>query len=941
LLDSLRFDQIDDRFVNIQPGLAKTCKWLIQSTEYLDWLDPDKVSDHHGFFWIKGKPGSGKSTLTKFAFVDAKKAHPSSTILSFFFNARGTGLEKSTTGLYRSLLVQLLGECTGYEQALHFPRMPSQALEERLKTNREMLKNLLANAIQTIDQHDIMIIIDALDECDEDEVREMVDFFEILGEDAVSNGRQLHVLFSSRHYPYVKIQRCVEIILEDQQGHLQDIEKYVTGKLRASKGKQGQQIRKDIVDRASGIFIWVVLVVQIINKELDHGRVHSLRKKLQEIPKDLNELFRRILTRDTQYMGQMKLCLQWVLYARRPMKREEIYFAILSGIEPEKNFLWDSDDISTETMDRFILSSSKGLAEVTKSKVPTVQFIHETVRDFLLKENGLGQRWEDLKINTVGLSHNHLRDCCVNYTRSIITTYITAQDLDRGPIQAKNEAANIRQDISLKYPFLGYVMDNMLNHADSAHAKGISQESFIQEFDLRAWVNLQNIVEKYQLRRFPPDIDLSTVLAARNCPNLIGITPKGWQGVGNRKGRFENPFVAAIAHDNYEAVEALIQSHREMNPGQGQFPLPTDSIATTLIKHAKPALAYRFLSVYQQEVPLTKVIHRTLLWFAVKAGHGQLVKLLLDMSKKNSHDDKVAYGNMLGVSASIGHARIVEYLLEAGVKVDAHEEGSATALYYASTNGHTQVVKLLLEADANANIPCGDCGTALQAASTRKNSAEIIKLLLHRGADVNQKGGIYGNALQAALASDKDEEVVKLLLEAGADVHAQGGYYGNALQAASIRRNGSFAELLVCMGADVKAQGGYYGNALQAAIFTGLKDIIKLLLDQGADVKAQGGFYGNALQAASFGGLEGIVKLVLDQGADVNAEGGYWGNPLQAATAKGNEGIVKLLLDKGADVNATGGEYGSALGALSSPMVREDAKKIIKKLLLDRGAKLA
>src|SRR5262249_33874941 len=73
LLDSLSFDQIDTRHASIKRAHIKTCKWLLSRSEYQDWLDPEKFSSNHGFLWIKGKPGSGKSTLMKFAFTKAKK----------------------------------------------------------------------------------------------------------------------------------------------------------------------------------------------------------------------------------------------------------------------------------------------------------------------------------------------------------------------------------------------------------------------------------------------------------------------------------------------------------------------------------------------------------------------------------------------------------------------------------------------------------------------------------------------------------------------------------------------------------------------------------------------------------------------------------------------------------------------------------------------------
>ncbi|KAB8228167.1 uncharacterized protein BDW43DRAFT_316146 [Aspergillus alliaceus] len=61
------------------------------------------------FFWIKGKAGSGKSTIMKFVFQQTLTSKDGRDVnISFFFNARGEELEKTTPGMYRSLLFQLL-----------------------------------------------------------------------------------------------------------------------------------------------------------------------------------------------------------------------------------------------------------------------------------------------------------------------------------------------------------------------------------------------------------------------------------------------------------------------------------------------------------------------------------------------------------------------------------------------------------------------------------------------------------------------------------------------------------------------------------------------------------------------------------------------------------------------------------------------------------------
>ncbi|KAK7413482.1 hypothetical protein QQX98_007630 [Neonectria punicea] len=72
----------------------------------------------------------------------------------------------------------------------------------------------------------------------------------------------------------------------------------------------------------------------------------------------------------------------------------------------------ESDSVTSDDLRRFILDASKGLAEITASQKPTVQFIHESVRDFLLKEGGMS----DLPMvgdNFEGQGHNNLVTACM------------------------------------------------------------------------------------------------------------------------------------------------------------------------------------------------------------------------------------------------------------------------------------------------------------------------------------------------------------------------------------------------------------------------------------------------------------------------------------------------------------------------------------------------
>lgn len=414
LLDSLRFDQIDAHQMTIKNAHAKTCKWLLNKSEYLDWLNLSKHGEHHGFLWIRGKPGTGKSTLMKFAVSNAQQKMKGKITVSFFFNARGHDLEKSTSGMYRSILLQLLERLPMLQDV--FDSLGLVTWNGGChQWSVESLKALFEQAVQSLGESSVVCFIDALDECDERQIQDMISFFAHVGEMTTLADIRFQVCFSSRHYPYITIAKGLGLILEGQEGHSYDIVSYLDSELKIGHSKLAEQIRIDLQEKASSVFMWIVLVAEILNKEYDNGRIHILQQRLQDIPRDLHELFRDILTRDHHNKGELLLCIQWVLFTKEPLKPEQLYFAILSSVGPEVLSRWDPNETTTSIIERFIVGSSKGLAEVTKSKTPTVQFIHESVKDFLLKENGLKEIWSGLGGNFQGESHERLKLCCLRY----------------------------------------------------------------------------------------------------------------------------------------------------------------------------------------------------------------------------------------------------------------------------------------------------------------------------------------------------------------------------------------------------------------------------------------------------------------------------------------------------------------------------------------------
>jgi hypothetical protein len=321
LTRALEFEHMQQRFAAIRPARSTTWQWLLESKEYQQWRNSELHHMHRGIFFMKGKPGARKSTLMKSACCYASEVLGEMTI-SHFFDASGSCLQRSAEGMYRSLLCQLLSTlpqlCLKLSEALGNSSYKSG-------WPVELLEELLRKAVLGLGPTQATCYVDALDECDKAEDQELVvEFLEELSDLAAQQGIGLRIFLSSRHYPSISICTCQQLVLENQRGHDIDIAHYIRDKLRVGDSLFAKDIQQAVKDRASGVFLWVTLVIKILNEEKARGRVNHLRSRLQSIPTNLHTLFRDILRRDTRDWQSLVSIFQWLLFARRPLTREEL-----------------------------------------------------------------------------------------------------------------------------------------------------------------------------------------------------------------------------------------------------------------------------------------------------------------------------------------------------------------------------------------------------------------------------------------------------------------------------------------------------------------------------------------------------------------------------------------------------------------------------------------
>jgi hypothetical protein len=429
VLKSLQFHQIKARDNNISVAHAKTFEWIFRPSvppepqaNFVEWLEqPDAVND--GLYWIAGKAGSGKSTLMKYIFNHAKTKEAlrswsqssSLTIASYYFWNTGTTMQKSQEGLLRTLLYEIMRDCP---ELIHSLGMTNRLLQTGNDgwSRAELLDVFSAfkHHFTTSTKSRFCFFIDGLDEYSGDPR----DLIEVLRD--VSSCGNVKICVSSRPWQIFKQAYDNRI---HRRFYLQDltrgdIELFVRDKLESdpnfslarSRDSKYQDLIVQIVEKAQGVFLWVVLVARsLLDGFTNADTIKTLESRLRRLPTDLEDLFRHMLSSvDDIYRSQMARTFQVALAAGGPLPL--LLYSILDDLEDDSDFamrLTASSQLAAQTevhdivtreaqMERRLDARSKGLLEITYDGQykerggclsKKVDFLHRTVGDFLRQES--------------------------------------------------------------------------------------------------------------------------------------------------------------------------------------------------------------------------------------------------------------------------------------------------------------------------------------------------------------------------------------------------------------------------------------------------------------------------------------------------------------------------------------------------------------------------
>ena len=421
ILKSLEFDEWKRRFNDVHKAHKQTFNWMLEDsrdpavppTGFKNWLQ-----NKDDIYWISGKAGSGKSTLMKYLVEEPNVGQylqewagssAKLVLVSWFFWAAGSPVQRSKEGLFQSLLFQILRRCPNLIPIVCERRWQEDSVYGKHSdpwTLEELDDAFFRITNQPMRRIRFCMFIDGLDEYD-GLPTEIIDRLQVL---AKSEG--IKMCLASR--PWTPFRTAFAegtsggfLLLEKHTKP--DIERFVKDILEKDKrftlaersDKRYGLFVHEVIERALGVFLWVYLVVNELLLGLgERNKLEDLRRKLDTMPHDLESYFRRIFDKvDKAHRTESAKVFLVTIHAVQPLsiacyhyleqEHREPGYALERAIEPmspERLRL-----IHEDVRDR-INFLCKDLLEVNEVLTDQrldyqVDFLHRTVRDFLMEKD--------------------------------------------------------------------------------------------------------------------------------------------------------------------------------------------------------------------------------------------------------------------------------------------------------------------------------------------------------------------------------------------------------------------------------------------------------------------------------------------------------------------------------------------------------------------------
>ncbi|KAL2803140.1 hypothetical protein BJX63DRAFT_412986 [Aspergillus granulosus] len=654
-----------DATIDHNSASAKSSKgtglWLIQSTQFTDW-----IAQGNSFLWLNGFAGCGKSVLCSIATQHILQQRVQGVGVAFFYFTFREKSKLDESAMIRAMLLQLSAqhqECAADLARVYnshkLGTAPTHTLIEALQC---MFKRF----------QQIYVLVDALDECPKYVKRDRV--LEVL-----SGMRQwglpgLHLLVTSRDESDIRRaldpKRDEDIALRGNSGVDDDINSFIKSQLKSNSHLRKWQsyeneIQQALARRAQGVFRYVECQLNALG-QCPYSTKRHLDRLLQSLPRDLDETYERILCGiDEDYVEDTRRVLNLLCFATKPLRFDELIHACTIDLT---TFTLDADRLSDmHNIDKICV----GLVEINGDLVgakwsydSVFQIAHFSVQEYLESDRIKRQKAAVFALPRED-GHAFLAKVCLAYL-------------------LQPSLPQVYRDYSLnKMPFAGYAAQFWHSHYQRSGSMKTRLDTLI-------------------IKMFESEDALNT------CMGIYGIDL--WHQSWMHGKKVASPVYYASFLGLENVLQHIISSEKDNSKRKSMVNALGGDLWSPLIAASwngfTPIVQLLLAAGADIDNPNTDCGNP--LHAACRQSREEVVELLLD----SGADVNAISGIMetaLRAAVSGGHEGIVKRLLDAGAKLDFDDEfeGSprsesyGSALFYAVVCDQHDVAKLLINAGAN------------------------------------------------------------------------------------------------------------------------------------------------------------------------------------------------------------------------------------------------
>ncbi|KAI9334016.1 ankyrin repeat-containing domain protein [Obelidium mucronatum] len=926
-------DFSDDLEVYASQFVEGTRQWTLRHI----WIWALEADQSTKVMWLYGGAGTGKSLLS---YAVVTMYPPKEFIVGARFFCRHNDARKSDpAAIVKSIvwdLVQALGDTfpafrkhveKQMDEDLYQIKYYSKSiLADPFKAFQVLIVDGLKNCDTTSFKKTVLIVIDALDECN---FETRVSFLKVLTNLSSLLPTCFKVFVTAR--PEKDIYDCLTKLrvfeLEpSRKENLEDIHLVVEARLRkmwSIKGILPDEVAgciADLVNKSEGLFIYVRVICEFL--EQSKITIQEAREQIAGYASGPDEVYALIVKRVKDAVGIEKFkivvdLLGCIIFANEPLDIPVLSFMLSLELEETQFFL---DQL------RSILKISGG----------RVAAIHKSFKDFFSTPERSKQFFihfetaNTLLANGCLVAVSSMLETLANFPKRELINFLAGKPsvISLGNLSVasseflaqysvRNWAAHLDTtpnvlpsnlaDFSVSYGTIAMTCAAVAGR-ESLFVKLLAAGASVEDF-LKLKYYLSPAL--YEAAKRGQSVVCEVLLKS----NLVDVNCRGYSPSPKSGETNNTPLIAAIDAKSLSTVIVLVEFGADLSltDGFGHTPLTYASgeIETWFFQHKrnqktaklKKQLSPFHLAVVDRDFPSVQALFDQVEnAFAPNESDGCTA-----LHYAAEFYDKAVFWFLVSRFSGSNIFNLKNFL-------------NQTPLHLSALNGHVDAARLLLDSGASVNGENAVIDTPLHGAA-RNGHIDAVRLLLDSGASVNAESYEDWTPLHDA-ALNGHVDAARLLLGSGASVNAENGGKWTPLHYAAQNGHGDAVRLLLDSGASVNAENADKNTPLHGAAWNGHVDAVRLLLDSGASVNAENAIIYTPLHNAAQNGHVNVVRLLLHSGASVNAE--YkWKQadqePLHLAAQNGNLDAVGLLLDSGASVNAeNGGAQVSMLRLLKS-----------------------